>query len=161
MTRHEPPRRPTGLSRLVFRLPIHLFRLRLGWLFGGRLLLLHHTGRRSGRRRTTVIEVVGRADGAYVVASGFGPRADWYRNVLARPEVAIVVRTTATPAVATPVPPAEAAEFMVAYASRHPWVARQLCRRLMGFPVDGSEEGFREVGRRVPFVRLTPRGFTP
>jgi hypothetical protein len=30
---------PTGLSRLLFRMPIAIYRLRLGWLFGHRLLL--------------------------------------------------------------------------------------------------------------------------
>ncbi|WP_433407570.1 nitroreductase family deazaflavin-dependent oxidoreductase [Saccharomonospora azurea] len=149
-------RRPTGLSRSLFRLPIHVFRLRLGWLFLGRLLLLHHTGRRSGMRRSTVLEVVARDGESYVVASGFGPRSDWYRNVLADPEVSIVVRTTAIAAVARPLPGEEAEEFMAAYARRHPWLARQLCRRLLGFAVDGGEEGFREVGRGIPFVRLTP-----
>ncbi|CAM2979128.1 nitroreductase family deazaflavin-dependent oxidoreductase [Saccharomonospora xinjiangensis] len=161
MTARDQRRRPTGLTRMLFRLPIHLYRLRLGWLFGRRLLLLHHTGRRTGLRRSTVIEVVRHLDGDYIVASGFGAGSDWYRNVLAHPEVTIVVRTTTMPAVATVVPVPDAEEFMTAYARRHPWIARQLCKRLMGFSVDGSDEGFREVGRRIPFVRFTPRRLTP
>ena len=42
---------PAGFTRAVFRLPIHLYRLRLGWLFGNRLLLLNHIGRVSGKAR--------------------------------------------------------------------------------------------------------------
>jgi hypothetical protein len=45
---------PHGLTRLAFRLPIWLYRLRLGWLLGDRLLLLTHIGRTSGQRRDRV-----------------------------------------------------------------------------------------------------------
>lgn len=34
----------------LFRAPVYLYRWRLGWLFGNRLLLLTHTGRRTGLR---------------------------------------------------------------------------------------------------------------
>ena len=47
-------------SRLVgflFRVPIWLYRLHLGWLFGHRLLLLTHRGRTSGRIHQTLLEV--------------------------------------------------------------------------------------------------------
>ena len=51
---------PTGVSRWLFRMPIGLYRLRLGWLLGDRFLLLHHTGRKSGLPRQAVVEVVTR-----------------------------------------------------------------------------------------------------
>jgi hypothetical protein len=43
-TKSSPPR---GLARLAFRLPIWLYRLRLGWLLGDRFLLLTHIGGRA------------------------------------------------------------------------------------------------------------------
>ena len=72
---------PTGLPRLLFRLPIPAYRLHLGWLFGRRLLLLNHTGRVTGQPRQAVLEVADHdaADGSYVVASGWGTGAAWYR----------------------------------------------------------------------------------
>ena len=51
---------PAGLTRFLFRVPIHLYRLRLGWLFGSRLLLLNHIGRVSGKPRQTILEVAER-----------------------------------------------------------------------------------------------------
>ena len=54
MTKSATPR---GLACLAFRLPIGLYRLRLGWLLGDRLLLTH-IGRKSGLPRQAVIEVV-------------------------------------------------------------------------------------------------------
>ena len=65
---------PSGLTRVMLRIPIYLFRLGLGRLFGQRLLLLNHTGRITGKSRHTVLEVVDHdsADDSYVVASGGG-----------------------------------------------------------------------------------------
>ncbi|MFC7302933.1 nitroreductase family deazaflavin-dependent oxidoreductase [Streptomyces monticola] len=153
------PAPPTGLRRLLFRAPVHLYRLRLGRLLGGRFLLLHHIGRVSGKLRQVVVEVVehDRVTGAYIVCSGFGPRADWYRNLLAAPDVTIQVGARVLPVTAHPLGADEGAEFMARYAPRHPRAARRLCR-FMGFAVDGSEADYRAVGRELPFVRLTPRG---
>ena len=61
---------PAGLTRFLFRIPIHLYRLRLGWLFGSRLLLLNHIGRVSGKPRQTILEVAEHDGDSYVVASG-------------------------------------------------------------------------------------------
>ncbi|KUP97517.1 nitroreductase family deazaflavin-dependent oxidoreductase [Thermobifida cellulosilytica] len=152
----RPP--PTGLSRLLFRLPVHLYRARLGWLFGDRLLMLTHTGRVTGRTRRTVVEIVERdpADGSFTVCSGYGPRADWYRNLMARPEAAVQVGTRTIPVTAEPLPADRAAEALVRYARRHPRAARSLSR-LVGLPLDGSEAGYRRAAEILPFVRLVPR----
>lgn len=71
---------PSGLTRAAFRMPIYLYRLKLGWVFGQRLLLLNHTGRISGKPRHTVLEVAERdsANDSYIVASGWGVKAAWW-----------------------------------------------------------------------------------
>ncbi|QKW37314.1 nitroreductase family deazaflavin-dependent oxidoreductase [Actinomadura sp. NAK00032] len=152
----ERPAPPTGLRRRLWRLPIRLYRMGLGPLLGRRIMLLTHTGRVSGLPRQVVIEVVQKEEDGYVAASGFGPRADWYRNVMATPEVTIQVAGTRTQATAAPIATDEGAEIMARYAVRHPSAARRLCK-LMGFAVDGSTEDYREVGRHIPFVRFTKR----
>lgn len=154
--KRPPP--PTGLRRLLFRAPIQLYRLRLGWLFGGRLLLLNHRGRVSGKRRQVVIEVVehDRTDNSYVVCSGFGTEAAWYQNLLATPEATIEVGLRTIAVTAHPLDTEEGGEFMARYAPRHPRAARKLVR-FMGFSTDGSQADYREVGRRLPFVRLSRR----
>ncbi|GAA1783962.1 MULTISPECIES: nitroreductase family deazaflavin-dependent oxidoreductase [Streptomonospora] len=153
----DRPQPPTGAARLLFRAPVHLYRWGLGPLLGGRFLLLNHVGRTSGRRRRTVLEVVDRTPGgAYVVCSGFGPRADWYRNVLAHPRVLVQVGARRFAAEAEPPAADEGAGFFVGYARRHPRAAVRLAR-MMGFVLDGSEEDFRAAGRELPFVRLHPR----
>ena len=49
---------PRGLLRLLLRLPGYAYRLRLGWLFGHRFLMLTHQGRKTGRMYDTVLFVI-------------------------------------------------------------------------------------------------------
>lgn len=151
------PEQPRGVRRLLFRLPIRLYRARLGFLLGKRFLLIEHRGRKSGKCRQVVVEVVVHdpLHDEVVVASGFGPKADWYLNVLAHPEVTIQLGSRSWRARAVKLEAEEAAEAMVHYARRHPRAARGLSR-FMGFRVDGSERDYRAVGERVPMIRFSP-----
>lgn len=74
--------KPSGLLRLLLRLPTWLYRIGLGWTLGGRFLLLQHIGRKSGLQRETVLEVVWSDPPrrAYVVVAAWGARADWSRT---------------------------------------------------------------------------------
>lgn len=156
----KPVQPPKGLQRLLFRLPIRAYHAGLGRLFGRRLLLLHHTGRVSGKPREVVLEVVEHdpRDGSYVVASGWGPTAAWYRNVMHNPQAHIQVAGQTFPVTAVALPADEGADLFARYAGRHRFLATHLLPRLMGFAVDGSDEDFRAAGRRMPFVRFVPRG---
>ncbi len=150
---------PTGLSRVLFRLPIHAYRLGLGWLFG-RWLLLNHTGRVTGQPRQAALEVVERdaTDGSFVVASVWGSRSAWYRNVLRNPDVTIQVGTRTIPAEAVPLSAGEGAEIFARFGSRHPFYARHFWPWMLGLAVDGSEADYGAVGRHLPFVRFVPHG---
>jgi deazaflavin-dependent oxidoreductase (nitroreductase family) len=150
--RADPPR---GLRRLLWRFPIRLYQLGLGPLLGPRFMLVTHTGRISGAARHVVVEVVQRDERGYVSASGFGPRADWYRNVLADPRVTLQTGSRRTRATAHPIDVEEGAVIMARYGARHPRTARGLCK-LVGFSVDGTEEDFYAVGLHIPFVRFVP-----
>ncbi|MGW0804673.1 hypothetical protein [Nonomuraea sp. NPDC002799] len=56
----------------------------------------------------------------------------------------------------SPISEEEGAAIMDRYASRHRAAARRLCG-IIGIAVDGSDGDYREVGRRIPFVRFIPR----
>ncbi len=149
------PQLPAGWRRLAARLPILLFRAGLGPVFGKRLLLLHHTGRVTGLNRHVVLEVVHYepSEGSWTVAAGFGPKADWYRNLRAEPKTVIQFGNRHHAVTAQFLSPEEGGEEMARYARRHPATARRLCA-FMGLPVDGGEASFRDAGRAIPFVRL-------
>ncbi|QHY98779.1 hypothetical protein SSPS47_27105 [Streptomyces sp. S4.7] len=154
-TAHNHPQPPAGWRRLGARLPILVFRAGLGSLFRRRLLMLHHLGRVSGLGRRVVLEVVDYDPrlGAWTVASGFGTKADWYRNLRRSPQTVIQVGSRHYAVTAVFLSPEEGAGIMALYARRHPRTAHRLCT-LMGFPVDGGEASFRRAGRSIPFVRL-------
>ncbi|KAB1139047.1 nitroreductase family deazaflavin-dependent oxidoreductase [Streptomyces luteolifulvus] len=149
------PALPTGWRRLAARLPILLFRTGLGFLFGKRLLLLHHVGRISGLDRLVALEVVSHDpdDANWIIASGFGPKANWYQNLSEQPKTLIQFGNRPHAVTAHFLTPDEGAEIMAGYARRHPRTARRLCAYL-GLPVDGGEASYRDAGRAIPFVRL-------
>jgi deazaflavin-dependent oxidoreductase (nitroreductase family) len=157
----DHPQPPRGFNRFLYRLPIWLYRVRLGWLLGRRFLLLNHIGRTSGLPRQAVLEVVrhDKESGAYLIASGFGERSHWYRNLLKTPEVTIQVGNQKLDVVAESLSTAEGAAEMVDYARRHPTAARNLAH-LMGYRVDGSEKDYHTLGEVIPFVVLRPRQST-
>ena len=92
-----------GLLRVrwLVRTPIWLYRARLGVVFGHRFLMLEHVGRNTGQRRFVVLEVVDHpTPDRYIVISGFGTRAQWFRNVQANPRVRVSLSSHA-PVLAT------------------------------------------------------------
>jgi deazaflavin-dependent oxidoreductase (nitroreductase family) len=109
-------------TRWLVRMPIGLYRAGFGFLFGKRLLMLEHIGRKSGARRRVVLEVLGRpAPGEYVIISGFAEKAQWYRNITANPRVRVSTgfrRDMA--ALAEPMPRAESAAVLNNLIEHHP-----------------------------------------
>jgi len=144
---------PTGLRRLLLRAPIHLYRWHLGWLLGGRFLHLTHIGRASGEARHVVLEVTAHdeAAGTYQVASGWGPRSQWYLNLRSHPDVTVQVGRRAYPATAQLLDADASGRAMVDYAHRHPRAARRLMT-FCGYRVDGSDADYQAMGEHIPFV---------
>lgn len=151
-------RPPRGLLRGLLRLPIWLYRLNLGWLLGHRFLLLTHTGRKSGRTYQTVIEVVDHDAQAnvYTIASGWGPGADWYRNVLKTPEVIVQVGRQRFKATARPLSVGEAQDKLHTYAQHYPAAFRQLSFLIMGARLEANREDVRKMAEKIPLVALHP-----
>jgi deazaflavin-dependent oxidoreductase (nitroreductase family) len=138
--------------RWVVRAPIWLYRARLGFLFGHRLLMLEHIGRTSGLRRYVVLEVVDRpAPNRYVVVAGFGPHAQWLRNVIAQPQVRVSAGFRGpTPATALVLDPDATAAALRRYAAAHPraWAGlRPVLEQTLGSSIEVT-------GTDLPMVEL-------
>ncbi|MBN2083939.1 MAG: nitroreductase family deazaflavin-dependent oxidoreductase [Anaerolineales bacterium] len=151
----KPPR---GLARLGFRLPIWFYRLGLGGLLGTRFLLLTHTGRKSGLPRRTVLEVVrcDRESETFVVAAGFGPGSDWYRNIRENPRVTVECGGRKRDMTAAFLTPDQSGEELLDYNRRHPLAMRELAG-FMGYRLDGSKADVRALGRLLSMVAFRPR----
>ncbi len=151
---------PSGSLRVLLRLPIALYRLKLGWLLGGRFVLLEHIGRKSGQVRKTVVEVIGheQASNTYYIVSGWGEKANWYQNLLATPDITVQVGLRHLSMCAETLAPAEGARMLLAYRRKHPLAASELSR-LMGLKLDETtpEELEKMVQTSLPVVALRPR----
>ena len=150
----DPPR---GLKAIPWRLPIWLYRLRLGWLMGHRFLLLVHKGRVSGKERRAVLEVIkyDRASNTHYVASGFGRKSDWYRNILKTPQVTIQSGGKQLAARAESLPPDQAQAVFADYVQRHPNAIKNLAK-LVGYDIGDSEEEMMTFLELIPVVVFHP-----
>lgn len=84
--------------RLIFKKfnPLMIWFWRLGfrrWVnawpsVGGRIMVITHKGRKSGLRRQTPVNYA-EVNGEIYCTAGFGSVSDWYRNMLAHPQVEI------------------------------------------------------------------------
>lgn len=142
--------------RLFMRSPIFLLRLRLGWLLGGRFLLLETTGRRSGKRRFTALEIPLRdPPETWYVASGWGFESDWYRNLEANAKASVTVGFTRFACEADLVGPDTSAALMARYSREHPRLALALASAV-GWDINDHAPDWHRLGRQsVPWVRLT------
>ena len=115
-------------TRGLVRAPIWLYRHGLGRLMGQRILMLEHRGRTSGQPRYVCLEVVERAEPTTItVVSGFGARAQWYRNLLAEPHCRVSVGGwKAVPAVARMLSADESQATLLRYQQAHPSAWRRL-----------------------------------
>jgi len=72
---------------MVFMWKIGMGRLINCWPAGfGRIMVIRHIGRVSGREYLTPVNYVPAGNEVYC-AAGFGPGTDWYRNILSKPNV--------------------------------------------------------------------------
>jgi deazaflavin-dependent oxidoreductase (nitroreductase family) len=109
-----------------------------------RLLLLHHTGAKSGIERISPLAYLRDGDRYVIFASkgGAPTNPDWYHNLKAHPDVTIEVGTDTLHAVAAEATGDERDRLFAAQAGRS--------------PAFGDYQ--RKTVRRIPVIVLTPAG---
>ena len=154
--------RPTTMLRRLLRAPVYLYRWRCGWLLGHRFLLLISIGRRTGRRRHTVLEVVDYrvAGPEAVVISAFGRSADWLRNIEARPGAEVVIGSQHFPAAHRFLDEGEAVTVISGYERRN-WLIAPIIRAgfsgFLGWRYQSSNDDRRRLAGQLPLVAFHPR----
>ena len=117
---------------------------RVGGMFEGMtLLLLHHTGAKSGQRRTNPL-VYQRDGGRYVIfasKAGAPTNPDWYYNLMAHPQTMIEVGTETIDVLASEATGEERERLFRAQAQRSPQFA----------------EYQNKTDRVIPVIVLTPQ----
>jgi deazaflavin-dependent oxidoreductase (nitroreductase family) len=113
-----------------------------GGFAGAPLLLLHHTGAKSGVERVNpmMYQQVGNDLAVFASKSGADTNPDWYHNLLAHPDVVVEVGEATVPVVAR----------VATDEEREPIWEKQK----RDYP--GFEEYERKTTRRIPVVILRP-----
>jgi deazaflavin-dependent oxidoreductase (nitroreductase family) len=151
------------LKKFFFKAPIALYRDGPAEIMRWRCVMLMTTiGRKSGLPRTSGVSFMP-LDGRFVVFSGWGVRSDWYRNLLANPDVTIRVGSREIEATAVPVAdPERRRELMRMMRERAarcgpPGPFRWLLKRTGIFDYEGELDMALQLGGALPVVELFPK----
>ena len=141
----------------LFKLPLFLYRLRLGWLLGKRFMQITHVGRHSGKVRRTILAVLRfdeKSKEIFAVSAWTG--SDWYYNIQALPALQVesaFVRYVPKQRILSP---EEITRAFIEYRAQHPIFTRMICR-IPGWKWDSSYEEFLELARTLRGVAFTPK----
>lgn len=143
-------------SKYLNRFIVLLWRLELGrWInawpeVGGRIMVLTHTGRKSGRRYRTPLGYA-IVDGDVYCVAEFGGVTDWYRNVKANREVEVWLPHGWWVGVAEEVTDPEARLPLL----RQVWNSGGVAGRTLRFdPRAMSDEAFAEATAHHRLIRI-------
>ena len=150
---------PRGFLRFGLRLPIWLYRLNLGWLLGNRFLLLTHVGRKSGKSRQTVLEVVkyDQVSSSFFVVSGWGDKADWYLNIRKNPDVTICSGRQYLQVRAKEIELARAVDILNEYTRLYPIAFKELTSLFLGERLQPGLEASQRLAEIMPMIVFRPR----
>ena len=147
------------MSHILFRLlklpPRLLYAVGLGGLCGRFVLLLTTKGRKTGKARVTPLQYE-RVDRTFIVGSARGTDSDWYRNIVAEPQVEMRVgRLRLSGGAATCTDSARLAEFLELRLKRHPRMVGRILR-LHGVPANPTTAQLATYASRLAMVTITP-----
>jgi deazaflavin-dependent oxidoreductase (nitroreductase family) len=141
----------------LFKLPILLYQLHLGWLLGNIFMQITHVGRRSGKVRRTVLAVLQfDASTKEIFAVSAWKGSDWYHNIQASPALQVesgFVRYTPSQRTLSP---EEITTTFIAYRTRHPIFSRMICR-IPGWKWGSNYEEFLALAQTLHGVAFKPR----
>ena len=148
---------PRGLLSWALRLPLLFYRAGLGNLLNTtmHIMVLATRGRTSGLPRYTAIEYRRHGSKIYVV-SAWGNQPQWFKNLLAQPEVMIQQGQRSLRATASPVTNAgEALRVLHLFRRRAPFFYDPLIARLSERD-SINERTLPEVSKLFTIVRIDP-----
>ena len=118
-----------------------------------RVLVLTTIGRKSGQPRYTPLQFE-EVEGVYYVASARGIQADWYRNLVACPQVNVQVGDKRFATLAEPMAdPVQIADFLELRLKKHPHFMGTMLR-LEGLPHQHTRADLEKFAERLAIVKL-------
>jgi deazaflavin-dependent oxidoreductase (nitroreductase family) len=149
--------RPSRLLIPIFKLPLVLYRIRLGWAFGHRFVLLTHVGRRSGKTRRTILAVLHfDAQTKEIMAISAWSASEWYKNISACPALQVETGFTRYTPAQRFLTTEEIARLFEEYRRERPIFSRIVCR-IPGWKWDSSHEELLELAQTLRGVAFRPQ----
>jgi deazaflavin-dependent oxidoreductase (nitroreductase family) len=141
----------------IFKLPIVLYQLKLGWLLGNRFMQITNIGRRSGKIHKTILAVLHfDPQTQEILAVSAWKGSDWYYNIQAAPALQVESgRVRYVPQQRT-LSPEEITTAFLEYRKQHPLFSRIICR-IPGWKWDSTYEEFLELARTLRGVAFRPQ----
>lgn len=132
------------------KFPTFLFRLGFGPKF---ILLLTTIGRKSGLPRVTPLQYEEENDIVYI-ASARGRKADWYRNIVANPNVLVQIKTHFFRGQAFPInDPSHIANFLELRLRNHPRMVSAMLRA-EGLSINPNRTELEQFAEKIVLVAI-------
>lgn len=147
---------PNPVLRILYRIPVHFYRIGLGGLLGKRFVLINHLGRKTGVQHRTVVEVVEREIGTdnVIVIAGYGEQTQWYKNLKNQPKTTIQIGNQKYNVSVDLIKAEDGGDIIARYLKRYGKLTGQLFS-MIGYEWDGTENGAREIAQNgLRFVRF-------
>ena len=152
-------KRPNGFLKFFLKMPVWIHKIGLGgWerLIGAQWMLVTTTGRKSGKSRETMLDVMDydSASDTYYIEAAYGSRADWVRNIEAHPRFQAQVGRRKFFANLAPLSADEAGEMMVKFYRAKPAYTRSVMA-MVGMKFEGEEE-LRKIASNLALFAVLP-----
>jgi deazaflavin-dependent oxidoreductase (nitroreductase family) len=132
-----------------------LYALGLGPLIGRLILLLTTTGRKSGLPRVTALQYE-EVDGAIYLGSSRGAQADWFKNLMANPNVSLRVKARQFSGKAEAVTdPVRIADFLELRLRHHPRMIGAMLKS-EGLPATPSRADLETYASKLAVAIIRP-----
>lgn len=142
-------------SRLLKLPPQIAYAVGLGPIIGRLVLLLTTTGRKTGLSRVTPLQYE-EQDGVIYIGSARGTQADWYKNLVANPQVEVRVKTRRFKGIAeTCTDPVVVADFIEMRLERRPRIIGAILRS-EGISLPPGREELEVYAANLALVTIRP-----
>jgi deazaflavin-dependent oxidoreductase (nitroreductase family) len=151
---------PRGWMKFFFKIPVAVARMGFaGWerLIGVEWMLLTTVGRKSGKKRYSMVDVLlhDEKTDTYFIEVGFGKNSDWYRNIQAQPNFEAQVGRRKFKASAEALPCEKTADVMVEFVRKRPAYAKSVMKMVnITFT---NEEELRRMASQWMLLAVHPR----
>lgn len=152
-------KRPGPLLKFFFKVPLWVHKIGFGgWerLIGAQWMLITTTGRKSGKRRETMVDVMDydSASDTFFIEAAYGSRADWYRNIKSNPVFDAQVGRRKFKARMEEIPNDAAGEMLVQF-HRHKPVYTRSVMAMVGMKFRDEDE-LRIIAKNLTLLAVKP-----